>query len=85
MEPEEAVRQLEYSIDASLDEIGQRAAAGYRPTFERVAERADGAAVYDLAGELSQEVADGSCPSPSEANDVADRVLDDWAFTDGGE
>ncbi|ELZ46598.1 hypothetical protein C463_04009 [Halorubrum californiense DSM 19288] len=85
MEPEEAVRQLEYTIDASLDEIGQRAAAGYRPTFERVAERADGAAVYDLAGELCQDVVDGSCPSPSEANAVAERVLDDWAYTDGGE
>ena len=85
MEPEEAVRQLEYTIDASLDEIGQRAAAGYRPTFERVAERADGAAVYDLAGRLSAEVVDGSCPSPAEANAAAERVLDGWAYTDGGE
>jgi hypothetical protein len=85
MEPEEAVRQLEYTIDASLDEIGQRAAAGYRPTFERVAERGDGSAVYDLAGELSEEVVSGSCPSPAEANAVAERVLDDWAYTDGGE
>ncbi|SFR30647.1 MULTISPECIES: hypothetical protein [Halorubrum] len=85
MEPEEAVRQLEYTIDVSLDEIGQRAAAAYRPTFERVAERADGTAVYDLAGELSQEVVDGSRPSPAEANAVAERVLDDWAYTDGGE
>lgn len=84
MEPEEAVRQLEYTIDASLDEIGQRAAAGYRPTFERVAERADGAAVYDLAGQLSAEVVDGSCPSPAEANQVAERVLADLAYTDGG-
>ena len=85
MEPEEAVRQLEYTIDASLDEIGQRAAAGYRPTFERVAERADGSAVYDLAGQLSAEVDEGSCPSPAEANAVAERVLDDRAYTDGGE
>jgi hypothetical protein len=50
-----------------------------------VAERADGSAVYDLAGELSQEVVAGSCPSPVEANAVAERVLDDWAYTDGGE
>jgi len=42
MHPEEAVRQLEYAIDASLDETGQRTAAGYRPTFERVADHADG-------------------------------------------
>jgi hypothetical protein len=50
-----------------------------------VAERADGSAVYDLAGELCQDVVDGSCPSPAEANAVAERVLDDWAYTDGGE
>jgi hypothetical protein len=40
--------------------------------------------VYDLAGELSQEVVSGSCPSPAEANAVAERVLNDWAYTDGG-
>lgn len=85
MEPEEAVRQLEYTIDASLDEIGQHAAAGYRPSFERVAEHADGAVVYDLAGELSAKVDAGSCPSPAETNAVAERVLDGWAYTDGGE
>ncbi|EMA66537.1 hypothetical protein C461_10868 [Halorubrum aidingense JCM 13560] len=84
MQPEEAVRQLEYAIDASLDEIGQRAAAGYRPTFERVAADADGAAVYDLASTLSDEVADGDCPTPAEANATAERVLGDRAYTDGG-
>jgi len=56
MHPEEAVRQLEYAIDASLDETGQRTAAGYRPTFERVADHADGSAVYALAGKLADEV-----------------------------
>ncbi|RAW46316.1 hypothetical protein DQW50_04280 [Halorubrum sp. 48-1-W] len=85
MRPEEAVRQLEYAIDASLDEIGQRAAAGYRPTFERVADRADGSAVYALACDLSAEVAGGDCPSPAEANETAERVLADRAYTDGGE
>ena len=30
-------------------------------------------------------VVGGSCPSPAEANAVAERVLDDWAYTDGGE
>ncbi|WP_435074208.1 hypothetical protein [Halorubrum sp. HHNYT27] len=84
MEPEEAVRQLEYAIDASLDETGQRAAAGYRPTFERVADRADGSAVYTLASKLADEVVAGDRPNPSEANATADRVLDDWAYTDGG-
>ena len=85
MEPEEAVRQLEYAIDASLDDVGQRAAASYRPTFERVAERADGGAVYELACQLSATVADGERPSPAAANRRAERVLDDWAYTDGGE
>ena len=84
MEPEEAVRQLEYAIDASLDEEGRRSAAGYRPTFERVADRADGSAVYTLAGDLTDRVFAGDCPSPAEANDVADRVLDDRMYTDGG-
>ena len=84
MEPEEAVRQLEYAIDASLDETGQRAAAGYRPTFERVADRADGSAVYTLASKLADEVVAGDRPNPAEANATADRVLDDWAYTDGG-
>jgi len=81
MEPQEAVRQLEYAIDASLDQTGQRAAAGYRHTFERVAERADGSAVYALASDLVS----GDCPSPAEADATADRVLDDRAYTDGGE
>lgn len=85
MEPQEAVRQLEYAIDASLDQTGQRAAAGYRPTFERVAERADGSAVYTLACDLADTVAAGDCPSPAEADATAERVLDDWAYTDGGE
>ncbi len=85
MEPEEAVRQLEYAIDATLDEEGHRSAAGYRPTFERVAERADGTAVYAVAGDLTTRVVDGERPSPAEANDVADRVLDGFAYTDGGE
>jgi len=85
MEPEEAVRQLEYAIDASLDETGQRTAAGYRPTFERVADRADGGAVYELASQLSASVVDGERPSPAAANRRAERVLDGWAYTDGGE
>jgi len=85
MEPEEAVRQLEYAIDASLDETGQRSAAGFRPTFEHVAERADGDAVYALATRLTGEVVDGDCPSPAEANTTARRVLDDRMYTDGGE
>ncbi|MBP1921408.1 hypothetical protein J2751_000397 [Halorubrum alkaliphilum] len=84
MRPEEAVRQLEYAIDASLDEEGRRSAAGFRPTFERVADRGDGEAVYALAGRLAGEVTDGACPSPAEANATARQVLDDRAYTDGG-
>lgn len=85
MQPKEAVRQLEYVIDASLDATGQRRAAGYRPTFERVAADADGKAVYALAGELTDCVIDGDCPTPADANATADRVLRDRAYTDGGE
>ncbi len=85
MEPEEAVRQLEYAIDASLDEAGRRSAAGFRPTFERVADRADGGAVYELACQLSTEVADGRHPLPADVDATADRVLRDRAYTDGGE
>ncbi len=85
MRPEEAVRQLEYAIDASLDEEGQRTAAGFRPTFERVADRADGEAVYTLAGRLTDAVVDGECPSPAEANVTARQLLDGRAYTDGGE
>jgi len=84
MEPEEAVRQLEDAIDASLDESGQRTAATYRPTFEHVADRADGSAVYTLACDLAGTVAAGECPSPAEANATAERVLDGRAYTDGG-
>jgi hypothetical protein len=85
MEPTEAVRQLEDAIDASLDVDGRRSAAGYRPTFEHVADHADGDAVYTLAGELADEVVAGEFPSPAEANAEAERVLGDWAYTDGGE
>ncbi|MES3161526.1 MAG: hypothetical protein PPP55_08160 [Halorubrum sp.] len=85
MEPEEAVRELEYAIDASLDEAGRRNAAGLRPTFERVAERGDGDAVYRLATQLTGDIVDGDCPSPAEANAAARQVLDDQLYTDGGE
>jgi len=82
---ERVVRQLGYTIVASLDETGQRAAAGYRTAFGRVADRAGGNAVYEVACQLSATVADGERPSPRAANAVAERVLDDWAYTDGGE
>lgn len=84
MRPEEAVRQIEYAIDANLEETGQRSAAGYRHTFERVAERADGRAVYELARELAAEISAGSRPDPAEANATAETVLADRAYTDGG-
>ncbi len=85
MEPNEAVRQLEDAIDASLDVDGRRSAAGYRPTFERVADHADGEAVYTLAGKLVDEVVAGEFPTPAKANAQAERVLGGRAYTDGGE
>jgi len=50
-----------------------------------VADHADGSAVYALAGKLADEVVGGDRPTPAgEANETAERVLDDRAYTDGG-
>lgn len=86
MRPEDAVRQLEYVIDASLDEAGSRHAPMYAGTFRRVAEAADGRAVAELADELGAVVRGGRCPRPAEAEAAAERVLGrERALTDGGE
>ena len=41
MRPGEAVRQIEYVIDATTTDGGRRCAAGYRPAFERDRRRDD--------------------------------------------
>ena len=82
MHSTEAVRQLEYLINATTTDGGRRCAAGYRPVFERVEADADGTAVSDLAAELGSEVRAGTRPTPAEAERAADRVL--GVATDGG-
>jgi len=85
MHPEEAVRQLEYAIDASLDETGQRTAAGYRPTFERARRRPRRRECRIRARrQTGRRGRRGDRPTPAEANETAERVLDDRAYTDGG-
>ncbi|MFC7136814.1 hypothetical protein [Halobaculum litoreum] len=83
MRPSEAVRQIEYVIDATTTDGGRRCAAGYRPAFERVHAAGGGADVADLAATLGAEVRDGSRPDPAEAGRVADELL--GVATDGGE
>ncbi|WP_313690813.1 hypothetical protein [Halorarum halobium] len=82
MRPREAVRQLEYAIDATTTDGGRRCAVTYRRTFERVADDGTGADVADLAAALGTEVRQGNRPSPVEARREADRVL--GVATDGG-
>ena len=83
MHSTEAVRQLEYLINATTTDGGRRCAAGYRAVFERVESDAGGAAVSDLATALGSEVRAGTRPSPAEAERAADRVL--GVATDGGQ
>lgn len=83
MHSSEAVRHLEYVINATTTDGGRRCAAGYRPVLERVESDADGTAVSDLAATLGSEFRAGRHPSPAEAERAADRVL--GVATDGGE
>ncbi|QZX99576.1 hypothetical protein [Halobaculum rubrum] len=82
MRPGEAVRQIEYVIDATTTDGGRRCAAGYRPAFERVHAAGDGDDVADLAAALGDEVRDGARPDPAAAGRVADELL--GVATDGG-
>jgi hypothetical protein len=82
MEPEEAVQQIEYVIDATSSEGGRRCAAGYRPVFDRVADHPE-ATVADLATELGAEIRTGSRPNPAAAERVADRLV--GVAADGGQ
>lgn len=79
MHPEEAVRQIEYAVDATQEDTGSRVAATYKHTFEDVAEQGSGEDVYSLATELTSEVCDGDCHTPAEVNRVAERVLDAYS------
>lgn len=84
MYPEEAVKQLRYVIDASIDEEGNRTAPMYGQTFERVAMEGTGQDVTVLADRLSQAVRAGDRPLPQEANRLAEDILSTRQLTDGG-
>lgn len=81
MDPEEAVRQIAYVVDAETDEGGRRCAAGYRPVFDRVADHPE-ADVTELATALGEEIRAGSRPDPAAAERVADRLV--GVAADGG-
>jgi len=83
MHPEEAVRQLEYAIDASLDETGQRTAAGYRPPSSASPTTPTGCRIR-ARRQTGRRGRRGDRPTPAGANRTAERVLDDRAYTDGG-
>ncbi|WP_277553092.1 hypothetical protein [Halobaculum limi] len=83
MRPSEAVRQIEYVIDATTTDGGRRCAAGYRPAFERVHAAGGDGDVADLASVLCAEMRAGGRPKPAEAGRVADELL--GVATDGGE
>ena len=83
MRPSEAVRQIEYVIDATTTDGGRRCAAGYRPAFERVHAAGSEGDVADLAAALGDEVRDGARPDPAAAGRAADELLE--VATDGGE
>jgi hypothetical protein len=82
MEPDEAVQQIEYVIDATTADGGRRCAAGYRPVFDRIADHSD-ATVTDLATELGSEIRAGERPNPAQAERVADRLV--GIAADGGQ
>ena len=85
MHPEEAVRQVQCVINASLDEDGNRTAPMYKPTFKRVASEGCGSDVTVLADKLCAEVRDGARPLPEDVDLLAEQILDgQQTYTDGG-
>lgn len=85
MDPSDAVKQLKYVFDANTDAVGARHAPMYGRTFERVAEQGTGTDITTVASELGAEISKGRRPSPSEANALAEDVLNRRALTDGGD
>jgi len=86
MQPEDAVKQLQYVINAELDRPGAPTAAMYGPTVRRVADEGTGGDVTDLASRLCTDIQAGACPEPTAAADYATRILERrQALTDGGQ
>ncbi|GEM_PF-161839 len=85
MHPDEAVRQIQCVVNASLDQSGGRTAPMYRPTFRRVAAAGTGADVSTLAEKLCTDIQRGTCPAPEAAEGYAAQILRSrQAMTDGG-
>ncbi len=85
MHPDEAVRQIQCVVNASLDQAGGRTAPMYRPTFRRVAAGGTGADVSALADHLCTEIRRGTCPAPEVAESYARQLLRTrQTLTDGG-
>jgi len=85
MDPEDAVRQVQCVANTSLDEIGQRVAPLYGPTFRRVAAEGNGTDVTRLADQLCQQLRSGDRPRVDEAEGLATDVLSRRTLTDGGQ
>jgi len=85
MDPEDAVRQVQCVANTSLDEIGQRVAPLYGPTFRRVATEGTGTDVTRVAERLCEQLRSGNRPRVDEAEGLATDVLGRRALTDGGD
>ncbi len=85
MEPEEALKQVQCVANTSLDDIGQRVAPLYGPTFRRVATEGSGTDVTRLADQLCTELRAGNRPNVDEAEGFATDILGGRVLTDGGE
>ncbi len=84
MQPEEAVKQVQCVANTTLEDIGQRLAPLYGPTFRRVATKGTGTDVTLLADQLCTELRAGNRPTVDEAEGFATDVLSQRALTDGG-
>jgi len=85
MQPEEAIKQVQCVANTSLDDIGQRVAPLYGPTFRRVAAEGTGTDVTFLADQLCEQLRAGDRPNVEEAEGLATDVLSRRALTDGGD
>jgi len=84
MQPEEALKQVQCVANTALDDIGERVAPMYGPTFRRVAAEGTGTDVTHLADQLCAELRAGNRPNVDEAEGFATDVLSQ-RLTDGGQ
>jgi hypothetical protein len=84
MQPEEAVKQIQCVANTSLDDIGQRVAPMYKPTFDWLATEGTEKDVTLLADQIAAEIRAGNRPGPGEADGFATEILSRRTLTDGG-